>query len=92
MEVIPHGVPDLPFVDRHRQAPLRPGGSDVILSFGFWARVRDTNRPSRRCLPWSSRSDGAYVIVGATHPALLRREGEAYRTRLQTLVAELGMT
>jgi glycosyltransferase involved in cell wall biosynthesis len=33
-----------------------------------------------------------YVILGATHPDLLRTEGEAYRHRLTARVAELGLT
>jgi glycosyltransferase involved in cell wall biosynthesis len=32
-----------------------------------------------------------YVILGATHPDLLRREGEAYREKLEALAADLGV-
>ena len=32
-----------------------------------------------------------YVILGATHPELLRRDGEAYRTRLARLAEDLGV-
>jgi glycosyltransferase involved in cell wall biosynthesis len=33
-----------------------------------------------------------YLIVGKTHPKVVMYEGEAYRERLQALVAELGLT
>jgi glycosyltransferase involved in cell wall biosynthesis len=32
-----------------------------------------------------------YLVQGATHPAVLRREGEAYRNRLRALVADKGL-
>ena len=32
-----------------------------------------------------------YLIVGRTHPKVLLNEGEAYRTRLKRVVAELGV-
>jgi hypothetical protein len=33
-----------------------------------------------------------YVIVGATHPDLLHREGEAYRQMLQSTADRLGVS
>ena len=82
LDVIPHGVPELPLVDSgHGQAGLRPRGSRGHPELrparpGQGLRARD-RRAARR---WSRRTRSVlYVIVGATHPDLLRSEGEAYR-------------
>ena len=37
------------------------------------------------------RADALYVVLGATHPNLVRDQGEAYRNRLMRRVRELGV-
>jgi glycosyltransferase involved in cell wall biosynthesis len=92
--IIPHGVPDLPFVDPDRVKPaLGLQGRPVLLSFGLvgpskgYESVIEAMPEVVRAVP-----DACYVLLGATHPELLRTEGERYRTRLETLAADLGMT
>jgi glycosyltransferase involved in cell wall biosynthesis len=94
VEVIPHGVPELPFVDPDSVKPaVGLQGRRILLSFGLvgaskgYESVIEAMPAVVRAVP-----DASYVILGATHPELLRSEGERYRTRLETLVADLGMT
>lgn len=94
VEIIPHGVPDLPFVDPGQvKAGLGMGDRRLLLSFGLvgpskgYESVIETMPEVVRAVP-----DACYVILGATHPELQRTEGERYRTRLETLAADLGMT
>lgn len=94
VEVIPHGVPDLPFVEPNSVKPsLGLHGRHVLLSFGLvgpskgYEAVIEALPAVVRAVP-----DVRYVILGATHPELLRNEGERYRNRLQALAADLGMT
>ena len=93
VEVIPHGVPDLPLVDPvHLKAGLGIDRRDVILSFGLlgpgkgYELALDALPAIVAALP-----KVMYVVVGATHPDLLRSEGEAYRNSLVEQVARLGM-
>jgi len=94
VEIIPHGVPDLPFVEPDSvKAGLGMGGRHLLLSFGLvgpskgYESVIETMPNVVRAVP-----DAHYVILGATHPELQRTEGERYRTQLETLAADLGMT
>jgi glycosyltransferase involved in cell wall biosynthesis len=91
--VIPHGVPDLPFVDPETIKPfVGLTGRPTVLSFGLLGPGKGYELAIRamsavvRDVP-----NACYVILGATHPQLRRREGEAYRESLQALVAELGL-
>jgi glycosyltransferase involved in cell wall biosynthesis len=94
VDVIPHGVPDLPLVD---SATVKPGfsleGRDVILSFGLLGPGKGYEL-ALEALPLvvTAHPGACYVIVGATHPDLLRREGDAYREGLMTRVKELGLS
>jgi glycosyltransferase involved in cell wall biosynthesis len=94
VEVIPHGVPDLPFVEPDSvKAGLGLRGLEVLLSFGLvgpskgYESVIEAMPEVVRAVP-----NACYVILGATHPELLRNEGERYRAKLQILVARLSMT
>jgi glycosyltransferase involved in cell wall biosynthesis len=93
VEVIPHGVPDLPFVD---PATVKPrfgvAGRTVILSFGLLGPGKGYEA-AIAAMPAVVEQDPSalYVIVGATHPGSLRREGEAYRERLLALATSLGV-
>lgn len=94
VEIIPHGVPDLPFVEPDSVKPgLGMSGRQVLLSFGLvgpgkgYESVIETMPEVVRAVP-----NACYVILGATHPELQRTEGERYRTQLETMVAGLGMT
>jgi len=93
LDVIPHGVPNLPLVDPASvKGDLGLAGRDVILSFGLlgpgkgYELVLDA-------LPAvvAAHPAACYVIVGATHPDLLRTEGEAYRERLVAQAERLGL-
>ncbi|TAK01263.1 MAG: glycosyltransferase [Chloroflexota bacterium] len=84
LEIIPHGVPDLPLVDPEAIKPaLDLVGRRVILSFGLLG-PRKGYELAIDALPdvVAAHPEALYVIVGATHPDLVRREGEAYRNGL----------
>jgi glycosyltransferase involved in cell wall biosynthesis len=93
LHVIPHGVPDLPLVESAMVKPaLDVEGRDVILSFGLLGPGKGYEL-ALDALPAvvAAHPNALYVLVGATHPDLLRREGETYRQTLQAQVRRLGM-
>jgi len=93
IDVIPHGVPDLPLVDPDSVKPaLGLEGRKVILSFGLLGPGKGYEL-AISAMPAVVAADPSalYVILGATHPDLIRREGEAYRDRLTALIRELGL-
>ena len=93
VEIVPHGVPELPLVDPvHLKAGLGIEGRDVILSFGLLGPGKGYEL-ALDALPAvaAARPSVTYVVVGATHPDLLRSEGEAYRDSLVAQVARLGI-
>lgn len=93
LDVIPHGVPDLPLVDPSSvKAGLGVDGREVILSFGLLGPGKGLEL-ALDALPAvvAEHPTACYVIVGATHPELIRVEGEAYRSRLVAQVEALGM-
>jgi len=93
VDVIPHGVPDLPLVRSETVKPsLGLESREVILSFGLLGPGKGYEL-AIDALPAvvAARPTALYVIVGATHPNLLASEGEAYRERLVARVKSLGM-
>ncbi len=91
--IIPHGVPDCPLVSPDQaKARLGYSGRAVILTFGLLSpnkgiEVMIDAMPSIL----THRPDALYVVLGATHPALIRRDGEAYRESLMARVHALGI-
>ncbi len=93
IEIIPHGVPDRPF-GRTEQFKAKLGfqGRHVLMTFGLLSPGKGIETVIS-ALPdiVAAHPDALYCIVGATHPNLLAREGEAYRDRLQSLARDLGV-
>lgn len=91
--VIPHGIPDLPLVP---SAPAKQAlgfaGARVILTFGLISPNKGIETMIE-AMPavLADAPDAVYVVMGATHPALLRRDGEAYRDSLKARVHALGL-
>ena len=93
IEVIPHGIPDYPFLESH-QAKAKFGFSEktVILTFGLLSPSKGIETVID-AMPAIIKScpNVLYVILGATHPNLVRTQGEAYRDSLTARVQELGI-
>jgi glycosyltransferase involved in cell wall biosynthesis len=93
IDIIPHGVPDFPFVDPNfYKDQFGVAGKHLLLTFGLINRNKGIEDVIR-ALPAINRQipSVVYMIVGATHPGLLRDEGEAYRLELQRLARDLDV-
>jgi glycosyltransferase involved in cell wall biosynthesis len=93
IRVIAHGIPDCAFVDPSI-SKLARGFADrtVILTFGLLSPNKGIE-VMIDAMPaiLRSRPDAVYVVLGATHPNLVRREGEAYRNGLRERARRLGI-
>jgi glycosyltransferase involved in cell wall biosynthesis len=93
IDLIPHGIPDLTFTDPNfYKDSFGTEGKDVLLTFGLLSPNKGIENVIK-ALPGilSRHSNVVYMISGVTHPHILRREGEKYRTYLQDLARELGV-
>ncbi len=92
IEVIAHGIPDFPFLETHHAKAKLGFVGKTILTFGLLSPSKSIETVID-AMPGIIKScpDALYVILGATHPNLVRREGEAYRDRLTARVRELGI-
>ncbi len=94
IDVIPHGIPDMPFsAPDHAKAQFGVEGRPVLLTFGLLGPGKGIEY-AIRALPAIVRQHPkvVYLVLGATHPHLLAREGEHYRLGLERLAGELGVT
>jgi glycosyltransferase involved in cell wall biosynthesis len=93
IDLIPHGIPDLAFTDPNfYKESFGTEGKDVLLTFGLLSPNKGIENVIQ-ALPaiLARHSNVVYMISGVTHPHLLRREGEKYRSSLQKLARELGV-
>ncbi|MGA7460080.1 MAG: glycosyltransferase family 4 protein [Candidatus Korobacteraceae bacterium] len=93
IDVIPHGVPNLAFVDPNfYKDRFGVGGKSVLLTFGLLSPNKGVETVIQ-ALPriLSHNSNVMYIVAGATHPHIRRREGDKYRESLQTLAKDLGV-
>src|SRR5204863_1555576 len=89
---IPHGIPDVPFVDpASLKEQFGMEGRRVLLSFGLLSPGKGIE-VAIRAMPKivQAHPDVMYIILGATHPHVLKNEGNAYRTTLERLVDRFG--
>lgn len=93
IDLIAHGIPDTPFVDPNLcKEQFGFEGKRMLLTFGLLSPSKGIEYVIQ-ALPEITRqhSELIYVILGVTHPNLLRTEGELYRLELERLTAKLGM-
>jgi glycosyltransferase involved in cell wall biosynthesis len=93
IDVIAHGIPDLPFVDSNfYKDQFGVEGKHVLLTFGLLSPNKGIENVLR-ALPAVVKKfpDLIYIILGATHPNLVREHGEAYRLSLERLAQDLGI-
>ena len=91
--IIPHGVPDMPFLDTsYNKDQFGVVGKKVILTFGLLSEGKGLEYVID-ALPEivSAHPEAIFLILGATHPDVKRRDGEAYRHMLQRRAHELGV-
>jgi glycosyltransferase involved in cell wall biosynthesis len=93
IDLIPHGIPDVPFVDPSFHKDLfGVEGKIVLLSFGLLSANKGIENVIAALPAILARHPNVvYIILGATHPHVLRDEGETYRLSLQWLAQEKGV-
>jgi glycosyltransferase involved in cell wall biosynthesis len=93
IDLIPHGIPDVPFVDPSFHKDLfGVEGKMVLLSFGLLSANKGIeNVISALPAIVEKYPNVVYIILGATHPNVVRSEGETYRLSLQWLAQEKGV-
>jgi glycosyltransferase involved in cell wall biosynthesis len=93
IDLIPHGIPDMPFADpNYFKDEFAVAGKQVLLTFGLLSPNKGIEF-ALRALPEIIREfpNTVYIVLGQTHPNLLRDEGEAYRLSLELLATRLGV-
>jgi glycosyltransferase involved in cell wall biosynthesis len=87
IDVIPHGIPDIPFVDpNYYKDQFGVEGRVVLLTFGLLSPNKGIEHVLNS-LPQilAEFPDVVYIVLGATHPHELAERGEAYRLSLEIL-------
>jgi glycosyltransferase involved in cell wall biosynthesis len=87
IDLIPHGIPDIPFVDpNYYKDQFSVEGRVVLLTFGLLSPNKGIEHVLN-ALPrvLAEFPDVVYIVLGATHPNELRERGEAYRLSLEIL-------
>jgi glycosyltransferase involved in cell wall biosynthesis len=93
IDVIPHGIPDMPFVDPNfYKDQFGVEGKQVLLTFGLLSPHKGIENVLK-ALPDVLKEfpNVVYVILGATHPNLVKEQGETYRMSLERMAADLGI-
>ena len=91
---IPHGIPDVPFVDPNfYKDQFAVEGRKVLLTFGLLSPGKGIEYVIE-ALPGviKKHPEVVYIVLGATHPHVKRESGEEYRNSLYRRVNTLGIS
>ncbi len=94
IDLIPHGVIDMPFIDSNFYKDLfQVEGKTVLLTFGLLSPNKGIENVIE-AMPaiLEQHPNVVYIVLGATHPNLLAAEGEAYRLKLERIASERGVS
>ena len=93
IKLIAHGIPDLPFVDsNYYKHKFGLEDRKTILTFGLLGTNKGIDI-MLQAMPAIIEADPSvmYIVLGMTHPNVLKRDGESYRFSLQQMVKDLGL-
>ena len=93
IDVIAHGIPDTPFAETGPyKEQFGVAGRPVALTFGLLSPSKGVEH-MLRAIPaiLAEIPDFVYIVLGATHPELVRQQGERYRLGLERLARDLGI-
>jgi glycosyltransferase involved in cell wall biosynthesis len=91
IDVIPHGIPSLPLAGRSKNR-LGVEGKPVILTFGLLSPDKGIEYVIDALPGVLARyPDTVYIVLGATHPHIKDRDGEAYRESLERRARIMGV-
>src|SRR5262249_28435215 len=93
VDLIPHGIPDVSFVDpSFHKDRFGVEGKLVLLTFGLLAPNKGLEYVIE-ALPeiLVHYPQAVYIVLGVTHPHVKRHEGEFYRLQLERLARTLGV-
>lgn len=93
IDFIPHGIPNTAYIDpAFYKDKFKVEGKIVLLTFGLLSPGKGLGNVIEAMPAILARHpEVVYLVVGATHPHLLRREGESYRMSLEQQSADLGV-
>ncbi len=94
IQIIEHGVPDVEVPEENPVKSLTQfKNHKVLLTFGLISRNKGLETVIR-ALPKvvESHPDVMYVILGNTHPGVIKNSGEEYRDHLKSLASQLGVS
>jgi glycosyltransferase involved in cell wall biosynthesis len=93
IDLIPHGIPDVPFADpNYYKDKFGAEGRPVLLTFGLLSPNKGIEHVLN-ALPAIVQDfpKVVYIVLGATHPNLARDQGETYRLSLERLAKKNGV-
>jgi len=93
IEIIGHGIPDpTQFQPKNYREELGIGDKKVLLTFGLLSKTKGIEIVIK-ALPEviQKHPDTVYIVLGATHPHVVKYEGESYRDSLKELIHQLNL-
>jgi len=91
IDLIPHGIPSVPF-DGRSKVLLGVEGQSVILTFGLLSPDKGIEYAIDAMPSILARfPQTVYIVLGATHPHVKERSGETYRLMLENRAKRLGV-
>jgi glycosyltransferase involved in cell wall biosynthesis len=92
IEMIEHGVPDLRFDQEQSKKDFNLENKKLLLTFGLIGRNKGIETVIK-ALPGvvAKHPEVVFIVLGKTHPAVLRHSGEEYRLSLVQMIEELQL-
>ena len=93
IKIIPHGIHDIPFESSEIEKKKLGYGKNLIIStFGLISGGKNYEHIIRALPAIVSRFPNVkFLIIGQTHPGILKDEGEKYRNQIKKLIYRLNL-